>query len=128
MIFIYLSELPARLHNSMWLADEVCEFLEQKQAKGDEEPNFIFVGYPDPHHPFTPPKEIADDFLEIPLPDFSKKTDIQGSKPKAVMQAIDSFNADPEDLANAYRHTEASIKLIDNSIDKVVDKLKELNM
>ena len=125
---IYVSELPAKLHNTMWLADEVCEFLEGKQAKDSDEPNFIFVGYPDPHHPFTPPKEIADEFSDIPLPDFTKKSDIQGKKPKAVMQAIENFNADPVDLANAYRHTAASIKLIDNSIGQIVDKLKELNI
>ncbi|WP_026971793.1 sulfatase family protein [Aliagarivorans marinus] len=123
---IYASKLPPELHNTMWLADEVCEHLEQN--KDSDQPNFIFVGYPDPHHPFTPPEELAAEFHDIPLPEFTRREDLVGQKPKAVQETMENFSADPEDLALAYRYTAASVKLIDRSVGQIVEKLKALGM
>ncbi len=123
---IKLSELPSELHNSTWLADETCNYLDNR--KDNDKPFFMFVGFPDPHHPFVPPKDIAKDFLDIPLPDFAKKSDIKGKKPKAVEEAMESFHVDQVDLADAYRYTTASVKLIDNSVGVIIDKLKEMGV
>ena len=57
---IYLSRIPSKYHNSMWLADEVVNYLEE--TKNSDKPEFMFVGFPDPHHPFTPPEDIANEF------------------------------------------------------------------
>ncbi|WP_234496519.1 sulfatase [Vibrio maritimus] len=123
---IYASKLPEELHNSMWLADEVCQHLEKLQD--NDKPNFIFVGYPDPHHPFTPPESLAAEFHDIPVPDFARREDIVGKKPDAVEQTMQNFSAEREDLEKAYRYTTASVKLIDKSIGKIVEKTKELGI
>jgi arylsulfatase A-like enzyme len=123
---IYASKLPEECHNTMWLADEVCQHLEQN--RDSDKPNFIFVGYPDPHHPFTPPESLAAEFHDIPTPDFARREDIVGEKPGAVNNAMENFSAEPEDLAKAYRYTAASVKLIDKSVGKIVEKTKELGI
>lgn len=121
---IYLSELPAELHNTTWLAEEACTYLEEQRDK--DEPTFMFVGFPDPHHPFTPPKEISKEFEDTPLPEFTRREDIVGKKPKAVMDTINNFSADRESLALAYRYTAASVHLIDQAVGKIISKLKEM--
>ncbi len=123
---IYLSELPSELHNTTWLAGETCKYLEEQ--KDSDKPFFMFIGFPDPHHSFCPPADIAKGFLDIPVPDFAKISDIKGKKPKAVQEAIKNLHAGDVDVADAYRHTTASIKLIDNSIGMIVDKLKEMGV
>ncbi|MFT6925476.1 MAG: arylsulfatase A-like enzyme [Psychromonas sp.] len=123
---IYLSKLPSELHNSMWLAEEACQYFDEK--KDANEPIFMFVGYPDPHHPFTPPEDIGVDFLESPLPEFAKKSDLVGSKPQAVNETINNFSASKEDIGQAYRHTAASNHLIDKSVGKIIEKLKALGI
>ena len=123
---IYMSNLTPEQHNSMWLADEVAQYLEKN--KDSDEPTFMFVGYPDPHHPFTPPKEIAKEFVDIPLPGFSDKKNIVGGKPQAVADAMNSFSVESDDLTKAYRYTSASVHPIDKSVGIIVDKLKQLGI
>lgn len=63
---IWRSAIPAELHYNSWISDCASSFIEQS---GDE-PFFLFVSYPDPHHPFSPPIEYADRYNadEMPLP------------------------------------------------------------
>ena len=49
----YKSNLPLEAHHSTWIADNAVDMLD-KFAAGDE-PFFLYVSFPDPHHPFTPP-------------------------------------------------------------------------
>ena len=121
---IYLSKLPSRLHNSIWLADEVCEYLEKN--KNSNKPGFVFVGFPDPHHPFTPPEDIAEQFLDIPSRKYAEKEQITGGRPEAVLKAMENRHIDREDADRAYRYTMASIHLIDLAVGKIIEKLKKL--
>lgn len=119
---IYLSKIPSKYHNTMWLADETCQYLEAN--KDSEEPLFMFVGFPDPHHPFTPPEDISQDFMDIPLPDFASLDQVVGEKPKAMVRAIEGRHASKKDCAQAYRNTMASVHLIDIAVGQIIDQLK----
>lgn len=46
------SGLPAAWHNSSWVADRTIEFIREHT----EEPFFVWVSFPDPHHPFDCPE------------------------------------------------------------------------
>ncbi|QUI22214.1 sulfatase-like hydrolase/transferase [Vallitalea pronyensis] len=120
---IYLSKLPSALHNTMWLADEVCAFMDQDKA--DDKPLFMFVGFPDPHHPFTPPEDISQDFMTMPLPAFASREHMKGEKPSKVRKTMEASQTSKENCAMAYRHTMASIYLIDQAIGKIINHLKE---
>lgn len=123
---IYLSEVPSEIHNSMWIAQEACSYIQTH--KDNDKPMFLFVGFPDPHHDFTPPKDIAESFLDIDVPDFAKVENIKGIKPCAVNDFLKKNHADRESIELAYKYTQASVSLIDMAIGKVIDKLKQENL
>ncbi len=62
--------LPLRLHHSVWTADRTIDFLERE---GGERPFLLAVGFPDPHHAHSVPREFQDRVRpeEVPLPDFT---------------------------------------------------------
>ncbi len=123
---IYKSKVPSELHNSMWIASEACEYLDTK--KDDVKPVFMFLGFPDPHHPMTPPEDIATDFEDLPLPEFADYNKIKSPKPKAFDDYRKKAFATKEEIAKGYRYTQASVFLIDKAIGQVIDKLKELGI
>jgi arylsulfatase len=51
------SQLPARLHNSHWVADRCLQFLEHRDrnANGVRTPFLLMASFIDPHPPFAPP-------------------------------------------------------------------------
>lgn len=53
---VWESAMPVEAHYNTWITDRAISFLEGAKA---EEPFFLFVSYPDPHHPFTPPRPYS---------------------------------------------------------------------
>lgn len=64
---VWRSAVPAVLHYNHWIADRSVAFLDEAAANG---PFFLFVSFPDPHHPFSPPAPYCDRFdpRDMPLP------------------------------------------------------------
>ena len=52
------------LHYNAWIADRAVAFLDHV-----DEPFFLFVSFPDPHHPFAPPGRYAHMYDPASLPD-----------------------------------------------------------
>lgn len=119
---IFTSKIPKELHMTTWLGNQVSDYIDTYEC---EKPLFMFVGFPDPHRPYTPPEELVNQFSEIPLPEFAKREDIKGQKATTEMWAMDRNTSGKEDCAKAYRNTMASVHLIDTSIGQIVDSLKE---
>jgi len=65
---IWKSAVPSDLHYNNWITDRACDFLAEHNAR---EPFFLFVSYPDPHHPFSPPAPWCDLFDpdSVPVPE-----------------------------------------------------------
>ena len=66
------TSVPAEYHQTSWCADRAVEFVE---AAADRDDPWLFSVNPfDPHHPFDPPAEYLDRYLdrleELPLPDY----------------------------------------------------------
>jgi len=52
--------IPEELYSTSYIRNQACDWL---RAQADsEEPFFVFVSFPDPHHPFTPPGRYWDMF------------------------------------------------------------------
>jgi arylsulfatase A-like enzyme len=49
--------IPVQLHDSTFVAARTCAYLEQRSR--DAKPFFLCASFPDPHHPFDPPEEVA---------------------------------------------------------------------
>lgn len=65
---IWVSKLPAELHYNSWITDCAVRFLNQSRPRST--PFFLFVSYPDPHHPFDPVQPYAGKYNphDMPLP------------------------------------------------------------
>jgi len=63
---VWKCAVPERLHYNGWIADRACDFLSGLRGENF----FLFVSFPDPHHPFTPPRPWCDMFdpTEVPAP------------------------------------------------------------
>lgn len=59
--------LPEDLYPTAYIAEEACAFLSEQAS---DVPFLLQVSFPDPHHPFTPPRRYADmhDQAEVVLP------------------------------------------------------------
>ncbi len=121
---LYASALPAELHNSMWLADRFEAWL---QARGQaEEPFFAFVGFPDPHHPFTPPAEILAEFEDART---LAPYDPEGAWWRALPDAADVGgrgigHLEPAQRRHFRRATNAMVHLIDRAVGRIVASLQ----
>ncbi len=64
---IWRSAIPPELHYNHWISERASHFIDTSDA---DTPFFLFVSYPDPHHPFAPPSEYADRYNpdDMPLP------------------------------------------------------------
>jgi arylsulfatase A-like enzyme len=62
---VWKSAMPAELHYNTWITDRAINFI-----GAVDDPFFLFVSYPDPHHPFAPPRPYCDMFApeDMPLP------------------------------------------------------------
>lgn len=119
---IYHSSIPVKLHNSTWLADETINYIEQR--KECDEPFFAFVGFPDPHHPFTPPSDLAKDFMDIEVLEPAPYDERVKRKPQYVQNILKS-QVSMEDIKMAARNTAAMVSLIDTSVGRIIQSLKD---
>ncbi|MFK7853939.1 MAG: sulfatase [Granulosicoccus sp.] len=128
--------VPEELYSTTWIADRSEQWLEEQAEK--EQPFFLQMSFPDPHHPFTPPGRYWDmyqaDDIELPA-SFS-----QGNLPpiRAMQEAMKN-GSDARDnqspfavTANEAREiialTYGMITMIDNAIGQVLAKLDALNL
>ncbi|MCD6404968.1 MAG: sulfatase-like hydrolase/transferase [Planctomycetes bacterium] len=125
------SNLPLEAHYSTWIADRAVEFLENP----GENPFFLFVSFPDPHAPFTPPKPYSGMYDGVEFDPPHRVDGENDSKPKPWRDGMTGipFPTDggarwfPDFEGEAYNqvhaHTHGMISLIDDSIGRVLDKL-----
>lgn len=115
-----VSRIPPELHNSTFTAEKAVDFFERNSKQQN---CFMEVSFIDPHHPWDPPAELANHYLnsDIPLPEYSDTGELkipQSLIDRDVPQAFDNITADHTRQIIAYYY--AMIELIDRSIGKVV--------
>ncbi|WP_299297173.1 sulfatase-like hydrolase/transferase [uncultured Tateyamaria sp.] len=130
------SRLPEQWHNSTWIGDRTCAWLQQDHT----EPFCTWVSFPDPHHPFDAPEPWSrlHDPAEVDLPehrtrDFTGRpwwheqvltaepegagADIRKSYSRIPPQTDDQLR---EIIANTY----GQIALIDHNVGRILDALE----
>jgi arylsulfatase A-like enzyme len=121
---LYTSPIPSELHHSAWLADRLCAYLRERQD--DEQPFFAFVGFPDPHHPFTPCYDTVQLFEDI---DVQAAFDADG-RGIAGSPVRERFGTDISHLSSRVRETivrftYAMVYQIDLAVGRIVEVLQE---
>lgn len=123
------------LHQTKWCTDQAIQFLESARKYGM--PWFFSLNYFDPHHPFDPPQEYLDRYLErldeLELPDY----EIGELERKPVFQRIDHEGAYdtkgnfpfPEMSLKDHRMIRAAyyamVDLIDHQVGRLLDWLEK---
>lgn len=125
---VYETAVPAELYPTSYVTERAIARV--GEMADDDEPFLLFVSYPDPHHPFTPPTGWFDrhDPADMALP---ATFDVEhvGRPPhlQAMADARGIPNVDPVMLwaptADQFRHALAAelgvIEFIDDSIGRV---------
>lgn len=72
----YTYELPSKVHSSNYIGGRAVEFL----RRAGDEPFFLHVSFPDPHHPFTVPEPYAGLYspedMAPPIPPVTESRDL----------------------------------------------------
>ncbi len=129
------SGMPEEYHQTTWCVDCAIEYI--RSAKAYHRPWLFSVNVYDPHHPFNPPKEYLDRYLErldeIPLPNY-QPGELAG---KPVFQTTDhggaydtkgNYSFDPM-TEKDHRYLRAAywamIDLVDAQFGRLLDYLEE---
>jgi arylsulfatase A-like enzyme len=127
--------MPEEKHQTTWCAQKAIDFIEEQE--NNEKPWLFSVNIYDPHHPFDPPKELLDRYLErideIPLPSYWKGEEVS----KTLWQQLDHNGAYnhhagyPYAEMNDYDHRLvraaywAMCDLIDTQVGRILDSLEK---
>ncbi|MGY5351037.1 sulfatase-like hydrolase/transferase [Wenyingzhuangia sp. IMCC45533] len=109
-------------HTTDWLADRTIEFIGDNKAK----PFFYVVSIPDPHTPneVRAPYDQLLDNVEVKLPEtyyISQKNKNQSPK----WQKPDGKSDDPKKMKHDIRQYLGMVKLIDDNVGRIIQKLKD---
>ncbi|WP_299965257.1 sulfatase-like hydrolase/transferase [uncultured Roseobacter sp.] len=128
--------VPEALYSTSWIAQQSQEWLRARAA--EDQPFFLQMSFPDPHHPFTPPGRYWDmyDPAAIDLPASFGKGDLP---PIRAMRAAFAAGTDPRDNQNPFAVTEdearaiialtyGMITMIDDAIGRVLEQLNALGL
>lgn len=124
---LYPLDMPVEAHHSMWLADKMCEYIDG--GANDGQPFFAFVGFPDPHHPFSPCRETFERFKDapvLPIGDPDGKG-VEGSALAPLTQNSARRLSDYQKLMVA-RTTYAMVYQIDLAVGRILDKLESAGL
>lgn len=126
--------MPEELYPTRYIEDQTVEWL--KGQKDTEEPFFLFVSFPDPHHPFNPPGKYWDrynpdqfeldnpaDAIENKAPALQYTQDrlAQGLYPNTTQE---SFMATTQHCKEAMALTAGMMDMVDDAVGSIQQALK----
>jgi arylsulfatase A-like enzyme len=138
-IQVWPADLPRDVYHTDWVADRTVAWL---QTLGADEDWFVWMSFPDPHHPWDPPASERSriDWREVPLPELypgspAKAAELLETKPRHWHGYFDGSlwtnlesprgfrpcDLTPDQIReiNAFTHIEN--ELIDEACDRVLD-------
>jgi len=128
--------VPEELYSTNWIADQTELWLSEKAD--NDEPFFLQMSFPDPHHPFTPPGRYWDmynpDDITLPAsfdhgvlpPTLAMKEAMKNGSDARDNQSPFAVTADEARMITAL--TYGMITMIDDAIGRVLARLDALNL
>jgi arylsulfatase A-like enzyme len=127
--------IPAELYATAFLGERACAYLDETKT---EEPFFLMVSFPDPHHPFNPPGKYWDMYKpdQFPVPEAFKRNDwtppalVQNvfkdrETGKANLTGMGTIGVSAREAQEARALTCGMIACIDDAIGRVLAALDE---
>lgn len=140
---VWKSAMPVKLHYNTWITQRAIDFISTV-----DDPFFLFISYPDPHHPFAPPRPYCDLFPpeDVPLPRIvpgelarmpAYYENIFSPCTSGFMQSYWSSSDDAEQgfllqtkglreesLRLAIAHTYGMVAMIDDGVGRILEALR----
>ena len=129
----YVPAIPVDWHYDSWIADRAVEFLDHIGRT----PFFLWISFPDPHHPFAPPWPYCDVFdpNDVPLPSVVE-SELE-RMPDYYRQPADPFeqggltltrSLSESTMRRIIAYTYGLVNLIDDCVGRVLSKLDDLGL
>lgn len=129
------TRVPEALYSTTYIAQRSEEFLERQSG---DQPFFLMMSFPDPHHPFTAPGKYWDMYNpdDITLPPSFGKGDlppIQALREALTMgkggrDGQDPFAVTAREAQEIIALTYGSISMIDDAVGRVIGTLERLGL
>ncbi len=133
------TRVPEALYPTSYIAEESLNYLESHALDHPDEPFYLTVSFPDPHHPFTPPgrywgmykpedipiPETYDDKIDDPLPgvpELAVAIRNEHRSPTGICRVS------PFEARSAIALNYGMITMIDDAVGKILAKLKMLGL
>ena len=122
------SAVPPELHCNRWIARRAAAYIDTA-----DEPFFLFVSFPDPHHPFAPPRPYCDSFdpADVPMP-----RAVEGELDRMPPYILQPAHSDEQGkllltkdlsestLRRTIAHTYGMVQMIDDCVGTVLEALE----
>ncbi|MEM8704327.1 MAG: sulfatase-like hydrolase/transferase [Pseudomonadota bacterium] len=128
--------VPAELYSTTFIAERAAAFI--KDHSDHDQPFFLMVSWPDPHHPFNPPGKYWDmyDPDDFTVPDAFKRNDwappahVSGvhtvrANGKANLNGMNAVGCSAREAQEAQALTCGMITMIDDAVGHVQAALAE---
>lgn len=122
--------IPEDLYSTSYIAEKAQDWIEAQSD--DDQPFFLMVSWPDPHHPFNPPGRYWDmyDPDDMPLPEAFRRNDwfppphVTGVHRKretgnANLHGMNAIGCSAREAQEAQALTCGMITMIDDAVGKV---------
>ena len=128
------TRIPEELYSTAYIAGEAEDYL--SEHSGSDQPFFLMVSFPDPHHPFNPPGRYWDmyDPDAFELPEAYRRNDWTPPPHVAALHkdretgasninGMMSFAATPREVQEAQALTCGMISAVDDAVGRVMARL-----
>ena len=129
------TKIPVELYPTKYIENSACDWL--RDTRSEESPFFMWVSFPDPHHPYNPPGKYWDmyhpDQFDVPVPfkdfinpppplKFAHERLAMGEQPPTDQEA---FAATDQQVKEAMALTAGMITMIDDAVGQIIDTLEK---
>lgn len=131
------TKLPVELYQTSYIAERARAYIEAHKKRSPDQPFFLMVSFPDPHHPFNPPGKYWDMYKpeQFPVPEAFRRNDwtppphvaaviAERERGMANLNSQFSFTTTAREAQEAAALTAGMITLIDDSIAGVLDTIE----
>ena len=101
---------------------ENIEKIAKKEVTSENQPNFLFINYTEPHLPYNPPEEYAEKFTENSSEKISRHMEDHYNSEKPEIFHKGFPNCTDQELIDLY---DAEIRYLDNKLESLYKYLNE---
>jgi arylsulfatase A-like enzyme len=130
------TRVPEELYPTTFVAEKAVSFLERHANSPTDDPFFLQVSFPDPHHPFTPPGAYWNmyDSDGIALPESFERgstpliEQIRAEAASGQRSGTMPFVASESEAKRIIALTYGMITMVDDAIGRILSKVEELGL